>query len=66
MVSPPYPGHGRTGKEECQRLWKPGFLFAILIIALIAIAFTAFFMSLYGYLEEVIWFENDLSRPTGG
>ena len=46
-------------KEDYRRLWKPGFLLAILAIALIAIAFTAFFMSLYGYLDRVIWLEND-------
>jgi H+/Cl- antiporter ClcA len=46
-------------EKEAQRLWKPGFLLAIIAIALIAIAFTAFFMSLYGYLEKAIWFEND-------
>lgn len=40
-------------------LWKPGFLIAILIIALIAIAFTAFFMKLYGFLLGALWLEND-------
>jgi H+/Cl- antiporter ClcA len=45
-------------EKEDSRLWKPGFLLAIVAIALIAIAFTAFFMSLYGYLEKVIWLEN--------
>jgi hypothetical protein len=40
-------------------LWKPGFLIAILIIALIAIAFTAFFMELYGLLLGALWLEND-------
>ena len=56
---PVIPAMAEPEKEDFQRLWKPGFLLAILIIALIAIAFTASFMSLYGYLEKVIWFEND-------
>lgn len=51
-----------SGKEDYQRLWKPGFLLAIIIIALIAIAFTASFMTLYGYLDRLIWLENDFVR----
>ena len=34
-------------------------LTAILIIALIAIAFTAFFMKLYEFFLGVLWWEND-------
>lgn len=57
--SPIIPPLAESGKEDYQRLWKPGFLIAILAIALIAIAFTAFFMTLYGYLDKLIWLEND-------
>ncbi|OPZ43664.1 MAG: chloride channel protein [Euryarchaeota archaeon ADurb.BinA087] len=56
---PIIPPLAESGKEDYQRLWKPGFLIAILAIALIAIAFTAFFMTLYGYLDKLIWLEND-------
>ena len=56
---PVIPAMAEPEKEEPQRLWKPGFLLAIIAIALVAIAFTAAFMSLYGYLEKLIWLEND-------
>lgn len=56
---PIIPPLAESEKEDYQRLWKPGFLLAIITIALIAIAFTAFFMTLYGYLDRVIWLEND-------
>jgi H+/Cl- antiporter ClcA len=39
--------------------WRATFLVAIIVIALIAIAFTAGFMALYVYLSKAIWFEND-------
>ena len=57
--TPVIPALAESEKEDYQRLWKPGFLLAIIIIALIAIAFTAVFMTLYGYLDKVIWLEND-------
>ena len=46
---------------ECDQpfQWRATFLVAIVVIALIAIAFTAGFMALYVYLSKVIWFEND-------
>jgi H+/Cl- antiporter ClcA len=56
---PVIPALAEPEKEDSHRLWKPGFLLAILAIALVAIAFTASFMSLYGYLERVIWLENE-------
>jgi hypothetical protein len=56
---PIIPALAESEKEDYQQLWKPGFLLAILAIALIAIAFTAFFMTLYGYLDKVIWLDND-------
>jgi len=56
---PIIPALVESEKEDYQRLWKPGFLLAIFAIALIAIVFTAFFMTLYGYLDKVIWLEND-------
>lgn len=59
---PIIPPLAESGKEDYQRLWKPGFLLAIIIIALIAIAFTASFMALYGYLDRLIWLENDFVR----
>ena len=43
------PGGEGTGSK----LWH------IIFIALIAIAFTAAFMSLYGVLNNAIWFENE-------
>jgi H+/Cl- antiporter ClcA len=59
-IEPPViPALAEPEKEDSQRLWKPGFLLAIIAIALIAIVFTASFMSLYGYLEKVIWLENE-------
>lgn len=60
--TPIIPPLAESGKEDYQRLWKPGFLLAIIIIALIAIAFTASFMTLYGYLDRLIWLENDFVR----
>ena len=56
---PVIPAMAEPEKEEPHRQWKPGFLLAIIAIALVAIAFTAAFMSLYGYLEKLIWLEND-------
>jgi H+/Cl- antiporter ClcA len=46
---------------ECDQpfQWRVTFLVAIIVIALIAIAFTAGFMALYVFLSKVIWFEND-------
>jgi H+/Cl- antiporter ClcA len=59
---PIIPPLAESEQEDYQRLWKPGFLLAIIIIALIAIAFTASFMTLYGYLEKLIWLENDFVK----
>jgi H+/Cl- antiporter ClcA len=56
---PIIPPLAESEKEDYQRLWKPGFLIAIVMIALIAIAFTACFMTLYGFLNRVVWLDND-------
>jgi H+/Cl- antiporter ClcA len=59
---PIIPPLAESEQEDYQRLWKPGFLLAIITIALIAIAFTASFMTLYGYLDKLIWLENDFVK----
>jgi H+/Cl- antiporter ClcA len=55
--SPETPETSETGGEGTgSKLWH------IIFIAFIAIAFTAAFMSLYGALNNAIWFENEFVR----
>jgi hypothetical protein len=46
---------------ECDQplQWRPGFLMAIIGVALVAIVFTVAFMVLYTWLYNAIWSQND-------
>jgi len=45
--------------EDTRVPWRLSFLAAIIGVALIAIAFTAGFMSLYEFASKALWFENE-------
>ena len=53
----PFPPESVAETEQAL-LWRPGFLAAIIGIALIAIAFTAGFMELYTWLINAIWYND--------
>lgn len=54
----PEPSAGLNGTDLQDEELGPK-IWHIFLIAIIAIAFTAGFMELYGYLNEILWFHND-------